>query len=151
MRLEMTTGYEDSRRKSCKSTGWLKYNRFEERGYGIIVADDDGREIFAHIKSFFGYGKSINDKGIYKLEYRRRLRFRRAVDSFNDRIVARDITPIREIRAPDGTVMVLPSPDELFAARKEAEAERATNTSDLAEQESQPRSDGFGALVAALR
>ena len=139
----MPTGYEDSRRKSCQSTGWLKYNHFQSRGYGIIVSDQDGKEVFAHIKSFFNYKKAINDEGIYRLEFRRRLRYRLAFDAVSDRAVARDITLIgRELMAPDGTIFVMPSPDEEFAAAKEAGR--------AAKPEVQPRSD-FGALVAALR
>jgi cold shock CspA family protein len=143
----MATGeYADSRRKSCQSTGYLKHNYFRERGYGIIVSDQDGKEIFAHIKNFWNFKKAIDNEGVYRLEYRRRLRYRLAFDVVNDRRIARDITLIgRELMAPDGTIHVLPTHWETFKAAKEAEEESVE-----AERKVEARR-GFGELVAQLR
>lgn len=79
-------------------------------------------------------------------EQRRRLIFRLAVDPKSDRVVAADVWPVREIMAPDGSIIELPLRGE--RAKKQAEAERAAKLGEQAE--TQPRSDGFG-LVSALR
>jgi cold shock CspA family protein len=144
----MTTYDHNKRRKSCQ-TGYLAVNNFRERGFGIIQPDDGGSEVFCHIKSFYAFGTGINNDGVYNLEHRRRVHFRLAVDPKHDRMIAVDVTPIREIQAPDGTIIELPVRGN--KAREQVEAERAANKPELAEQVEQPRSDGFGSLVAALR
>jgi cold shock CspA family protein len=130
----MTT--KEKRRSACQ-TEWLKQNHFQKPGFGIIQPDDGGAEVLCHITGFYRFGTGITEEGIRNLEYRRRLQFRLAVDSRSDRLVAVDVTPIREIQAADGTIIELPVRGN--RAREEA-AERAAK-----------QVDGFGALVAALR
>jgi cold shock CspA family protein len=138
--------HNNKRRKSCQ-TGWLKLNRFRDRGFGLIECDDGGREVFVHISRFRGIDdEPLMEDVVYGLQHRRRLSFRLDVDPKRDRIVAADVTILREVQAPDGTIIELvPYYDK---ARKQVEAKRAAK---LEQVESQPRSDGFGSLVAALR
>jgi cold shock CspA family protein len=133
----MTTDHEEKKRRNAYQTGYLKLNYFKAKGYGIIQPDDGGAEVFCHIKNFYSFGSGISQEAIYNLEYRRRLHFRMAIDPRSDRTVAMDVTPIREIQAPDGTVLELPLRGN--RSRQQAE-ERATN-----------KAEGFGSLVAALR
>ena len=133
-------------KRSAYQEGWLKVNRFKERGFGIIQPDDNGAEVFCHIKGFFGLDTGgITEGAIHRLEYGRRLHFRLTVDPRRGRAVAVDISPIREVQVPDGTILELPLRGD--KSRKQAEAERAAKL----QAELQPRTDGFGALVASLR
>jgi cold shock CspA family protein len=135
----------NKRRNYAMMCGWLKINNFASRGYGIIERDDGKGELFCHLRAFRGYQHRINDEGIYKLEYRRRLSFRLAFDAKSDRAVAADVTPIRELMSPEGKVIPLPPADrtKAFAEAERAEAERVAKLQ-------KPRT-AFGSLVDSLR
>jgi 'Cold-shock' DNA-binding domain len=107
---------------------------FRERGFGIIQ-DDDGGEVFCHISAFHSIGKGLSETGVYNLAYRRRLLFELAVDPIRDKVVARDVWLVREIMAPDGTIIELPPGRR--AQKKQAEAERGAK--DLPEAQSELR------------
>ena len=118
----------DDKRRSAHQTGWLKYNKYAEKGYGILVSDLDEREVFAHVRGYHGYPGLITDAEIRALEYRRRVKFRLRFDAKSDRITADDIVPLDELMGPDGEIIALSPP---------------------AEQTKKPRQ--FANLVAALR
>jgi hypothetical protein len=141
----MTTK-DHGKKRNAQQKGWLKVNRFSSRGYGIIESEDGGGEVFCHIGAFVSFGNGMPQEAIYNLEYRRRLLFRLAFDEKSDRLVAKDVWPIRELMGPDGTIIELPLRGN--KVRAQVEAERAAK---LEQDESQPRTEGFGALVAALR
>ena len=122
----------DDKRRSAHQTGWLRYNRYKEKGYGILVSDLDGREVFAHVRGYYGYPVVIGDAEIRALEYRRRLKFRLRFDAKSDRICADDIVPLPELMGPNGEIIAL-------SPQQHAEAPKP-----------EPRTS-FGALVAALR
>ena len=48
--------------------GWIKKNYFAERGFGIIVPDDGGEDVFLH-------HRALRKAGIDNLEYRERISF----------------------------------------------------------------------------
>jgi CspA family cold shock protein len=57
-----------SDKKELRRTGWIKKDYFADRGFGIIVPDDGGPDVFLH-------HSTMRASGIDDLEYRERVAF----------------------------------------------------------------------------